>query len=124
MFLQPLTSRQGRKYSLLARGIEIHEYKRSFRQDKVAVIDDWATVGSSNNDPFSLLLSREANVVVEDRAFAQLLRQGLDQEIREGAQQVLMDHVRRRPWWQRLSGWLAYGLLRLGVRVSGERLDQ
>lgn len=123
-YLLPHRAAQAMHDSLLARGIEIHEYKRSFLHAKVAVIDDWATVGSSNIDPFSLLLSREANVVVEDRAFAQLLRQGLDQEIREGAQQVLMDHVRRRPWWQRLSGWLAYGLLRLGVRVSGERLDQ
>jgi phosphatidylserine/phosphatidylglycerophosphate/cardiolipin synthase-like enzyme len=30
----------------------------------------WATVGSSNLDPLSLLLAREANVVVEDAGFA------------------------------------------------------
>jgi cardiolipin synthase len=38
----------------------------------VAVIDGhWATVGSSNLDPLSLLLAREANVVVDDQGFAQ-----------------------------------------------------
>lgn len=123
-YLLPHRAAQAMYDSLLARGIEIHEYTRSFLHAKVAVIDDWATVGSSNIDPFSLLLSREANVVVDDPAFARRLREGLDQAIRQGAQQVLMDQVRRRPWWQRLSGWIAYGLLRLGVSVSGERLDQ
>ncbi|MGB4022922.1 MAG: cardiolipin synthase ClsB, partial [Limnohabitans sp.] len=53
---------------LLAAGVEIYEYAESFLHAKVAVIDahhehPWATVGSSNLDPFSLLLAREANVV-------------------------------------------------------------
>jgi cardiolipin synthase len=34
---------------------------------------DWATVGSSNIDPLSLLLNLEANVVVRDADFAALL---------------------------------------------------
>jgi phosphatidylserine/phosphatidylglycerophosphate/cardiolipin synthase-like enzyme len=55
----------------LENGVELHEYHASEWHAKVAVIDDtWATVGSSNIDPFSLLLSREANVVVHDRVFA------------------------------------------------------
>ncbi|MGT2493234.1 phospholipase D-like domain-containing protein [Cupriavidus basilensis] len=42
--------------TLLGAGVEIHEYAGSFLHAKVAVIDDaWATVGSSNLDPFSLL---------------------------------------------------------------------
>ena len=56
--------------NFLDAGIEIYEYRKSFLHAKVAVIDGhWATVGSSNIDPFSLLLSREANVVVDDEAF-------------------------------------------------------
>jgi phosphatidylserine/phosphatidylglycerophosphate/cardiolipin synthase-like enzyme len=44
----------------------------------VAVVDDdWATVGSSNIDPFSLLLAREANIVVRDPGFAGELRASL-----------------------------------------------
>jgi len=43
--------------SLLDAGIEIHEYHKGFLHAKVAVIDcQWATIGSSNIDPFSLLL--------------------------------------------------------------------
>lgn len=80
--------------SLLAAGVEIHEYSASFLHAKVAVIDadshlpgakPWATVGSSNLDPLSLLLAREANVVVEDATFAADLRQRLLEAMRKGA---------------------------------------
>ena len=60
--------------ALLEAGVEIQEYHKSFLHAKVAVIDQrWATVGSSNIDPFSLLLAREANVVVDDAAFSGVL---------------------------------------------------
>src|SRR6185369_4080314 len=40
--------------TLLDSGVQIFEYHRSFLHAKVAVIDgQWATVGSSNIDPFS-----------------------------------------------------------------------
>ncbi len=56
---------------LLSRGIEIHEYTQAFLHAKVAVVDGrWATVGSSNIDPLSLLLNLESNVVVEDETVA------------------------------------------------------
>jgi hypothetical protein len=49
---------------LLEAGVEIYEYSESFLHAKVAVIDasherPWATVGSSNLDPFSLLLGSQ-----------------------------------------------------------------
>ena len=56
---------------LLSYGVQIHEYTAAFLHAKVAVVDDdWATVGSSNIDPLSLLLNLEGNVVVQDPAFA------------------------------------------------------
>src|SRR3546814_7457934 len=48
-------------------GIEIYEYMASYLHAKVAVVDRCAMVGSSNLDPFSLLLAREANVRSEER---------------------------------------------------------
>jgi cardiolipin synthase len=106
---------------LLRAGVEIVEYHRSFLHAKVAVIDDWSTVGSSNIDPFSLLLAREANVVVFDRGFAQLLRARLLASIEEGARPVVIQQHARRPWTVRLLNALAYRVLRLGVFVSGAR---
>ncbi|MEO7760933.1 MAG: cardiolipin synthase ClsB [Casimicrobiaceae bacterium] len=74
---------------LLDAGIEISEYFGSFLHAKVAVVDrQWATVGSSNIDPFSLLLSREANVFVRDPAFAGLLHDSLEKAASEGARKV------------------------------------
>jgi len=56
---------------LLHAGVQVFEYTPAFLHAKVAVVDgDWATVGSSNIDPLSLLLNLEANVVVRDGPFA------------------------------------------------------
>ena len=56
---------------MLGEGVHIYEYTPAFLHAKVAVIDDdWATVGSSNIDPLSLLLNLEANVIVRDTDFA------------------------------------------------------
>jgi cardiolipin synthase len=104
---------------LLDAGIEIIEYHRSFLHAKVAVVDDWATVGSSNIDPFSLLLAREANVVVFDAGFAAELRGQLLFAIADGGKPIEREQLERRSLWQRFKGWVAYRVLRLGVIVSG-----
>lgn len=55
---------------LLHAGIHIFEYTPAFLHAKVALVDeDWATVGSSNIDPLSLLLNLEANLIVSDAVF-------------------------------------------------------
>ena len=64
---------------LLAKGVQIFEYTPAYLHAKMAVVDaDWATLGSSNIDPLSLLLNLEANVVVCDAPFAQRVAQELD----------------------------------------------
>ncbi|MBL8383090.1 MAG: cardiolipin synthase ClsB [Burkholderiales bacterium] len=98
---------------LHAAGIEVLEYHRSFLHSKVAVIDDaWATVGSSNLDPFSLLLSREANVEVVDRGFAATLRDSLQAAIAAGATPIDPAGFRRRPVLARLVQWASYRFAR------------
>jgi cardiolipin synthase len=86
---------------------------------KVAVVDDWATVGSSNIDPFSLLLAREANVVIFDVGFAAELRGRLLAAMADGGKPVEREQLERRSVWQRFKGWVAYRALRFGVIVSG-----
>jgi len=112
--------------ALLAAGIEIHEYTASFLHAKVAVIDPdndrpWATVGSSNLDPLSLLLAREANVVVADRTFAVQLHRRLVLAMEEQSTQVDAAAYLRRPWHQRLRDRMAFGLMRLMLFLSGLR---
>ncbi len=100
--------------TLLSAGVEIREYHKSFLHAKVAVIDGhWATVGSSNIDPFSLMLAREANVIVEDRVFAAELRLSLHRAMEEGAIAVPREHWFHQPIWKRVPIWISYGLVRL-----------
>lgn len=104
----------------LQQGIEIFEYHKSFMHSKVAVIDgEWATVGSSNIDPFSLLLAREANVVVKDKKFAQELCADILKTIKDGAIQISTEKWQGRRIFGRFASWLAYGGLRLFLGVIG-----
>ena len=106
--------------NLLNAGIEIYEYRESFLHAKVAVIDGhWATVGSSNIDPFSLLLSNEANVVVDDEIFGAALAQSLKKTVATDAYRILVDNWKQQPVGLRFIGWLSYGLLRLMQGISG-----
>jgi cardiolipin synthase len=106
--------------SLVAAGIEIHEYIAAYLHAKVAVVDGyWATVGSSNIDPFSLLAAREANVAVEDEAFARALRDRLEQAVAGGALAVRPEVWAQQPWIERGLAWLAYFLARIALGLTG-----
>lgn len=109
---------------MLKAGIEIIEYEASFLHAKVAVMDSaggaLATVGSSNLDPLSLLLAREANIFVRDDAFAAELRGHLMAAIAQG-RRVAPDAITR---WSRVSrglNWVAYAVMRALLFVSGKR---
>ncbi|MBI2508657.1 MAG: cardiolipin synthase ClsB [Betaproteobacteria bacterium] len=108
--------------SFLDAGIEIHEYHRSFLHAKVAVVDGhWATVGSSNIDPFSLLLAREANLVIQDDGFAGELRASLLKAMAEGATLLRRERWKEQPLTLRTATWMSYGLARFltGVFAYG-----
>jgi cardiolipin synthase len=105
---------------LVAAGIAIQEYHRSFLHAKVAVIDDrWATVGSSNIDPYSLLMAREANVFVRDQGFADALRVELTGMIAAGARPVEARRWLGRSIVAKAACWVAYGIVRVGMGMLG-----
>ena len=107
---------------LLAAGVHIHEYHASFMHAKVAVIDaQWVTVGSSNLDPLSLLLAREANVVARDPELARVLKLRLAQALHEGAHQIQPAEHAHRGWVARALDAISAGLLRLAIFISGKR---
>ncbi len=110
--------------TLLDAGVEIYEYLPSFLHAKVAVIDGhWSTVGSSNIDPYSLLLAREANLVVYDDGFAREMSGVLDAAIARDAYQVKAEDFRSRGALVRAFNWIAYGLLRLATVVLARGKD-
>jgi cardiolipin synthase len=104
---------------MLSAGVRIYEYQPAELHAKVAVIDDdWATVGSSNIDPFSLLLSREANVEVRDAVLAGELRASLEAAIKGAAREIRLEDQRRRAWPARLASHIAYSLARFLIGVT------
>jgi len=105
---------------LLADGMEIHEYMASYLHAKVAVIDDWAMVGSSNLDPFSLLLAREANVFIDDVDFARQLQSALEVEMESDARVVTAEHLRKRNLIERGLDAFSYLMLRAAVALTGK----
>lgn len=110
---------------LLAAGVEIYAYTHSFLHAKVATIDpglarSWATVGSSNLDPLSLLLAKEANIVSYQKAFALELQQRLDAAL-AGGQRIDLHHLQQRSLWQRTLDRSAYWLARSMVGLVKDK---
>jgi cardiolipin synthase A/B len=103
---------------LMGAGVDIFEYHLSYLHAKVAVIDQhWSTVGSSNLDPLSLLLAREANLVIEDAGFATQLKSHLNLAMTQGAHAVLPG-IGRQPWWDRWLDKLSYAVMRALVFLT------
>ena len=101
---------------MLRSGVRVYEYSPAFLHAKVALVDDdWATVGSSNIDPLSLLLNLEANVVVHDQAFTAALAARFEAALLH-SREVVRPPV-GQGWWSVLRrgfvAWVAYWFLRL-----------
>lgn len=102
---------------LLEHGVKIFEFQKTQLHGKVAVVDDeWATVGSSNYDGFSLFVNQEANIVVKDAEFAHALRDHIRHGVRD-AVPIHAEEFRNTPWHRRAwygTAFLIYrGLMRL-----------
>ena len=102
---------------LMRHGIEIYEYMPAFLHAKVMLVDDhWATVGSSNIDPISLLLNLEANMVVRDTTFAQDLAVEIGRALAQ-SEAITAQRVKSQGWAglapRVLIEWAAYVYLRV-----------
>lgn len=105
---------------LLGSGVEIYEYQASYLHAKVAVVDgSWATVGSSNIDPYSLLLAREANLAVQQAGFAGELRASLLAAIAQDAVRVGDGYGLTRNWLDKLVARISYWIVRLLIGMLG-----
>lgn len=108
--------------ALLKAGVDINEYAPSALHAKVAVVDGrWATVGSTNLDPLSLLLAREANVVTTDRYFALQLQTRLQVLLQTQGTPLDLATLNARPWWQRWQDGLAFAVMRTVLFLTGHR---
>jgi cardiolipin synthase len=103
---------------LLSHGVRIFEYTPAFLHAKIAIVDDdWATVGSSNIDPLSLLLNLEANVIVNDAQFTRELMGHFEQSLAV-SREVTAAPV-PRGWWAAVRrAMVAWGAM-VYLRMAG-----
>lgn len=99
-------------------GVRIHEYQPAFLHAKVLCVDDeWATVGSSNLDPLSMVLNLEGNLIVRDPAFVQTLSTSLQADFAQSREvpppDSLKDRRRRTRVWRAVVAVAAKAYLRL-----------
>jgi cardiolipin synthase len=66
---------------LLQAGVKLYEWEQSVLHSKIAVIDDWCTVGTHNLDYRSWLYNLEINVSMVDAAVARELGERIEQAI-------------------------------------------
>lgn len=104
---------------LLGAGVHIHEYIAGMMHAKVAVIDQrWSTIGSSNIDPLSLLVAREANIVARHPPLAKALRDNLLAHIKEKSSAVTLSSA-PLTGWRRVLPWFSYQIIRFALRICG-----
>ncbi|NEX59538.1 cardiolipin synthase ClsB [Noviherbaspirillum galbum] len=97
---------------LLHGGVTIHEYCKRPLHGKVALIDDeWAFIGSSNLDPFSLALNLEANLVIRDRQFNQDLYQRLE-HMTESCKAVSASDLKESRTWRKVRSFFLFHFLK------------
>jgi phosphatidylserine/phosphatidylglycerophosphate/cardiolipin synthase-like enzyme len=122
----PITDHPGVRHAgrrfyhrLLAHGVRIFEYQPRFLHAKCVLIDDWATLGSSNHDRWNMRWNLEANQEIEDSRLAAEL-QGLFEADFARSVECLLADWRARPWWARWReyfwGMVDHLLMRLGRR--------
>ncbi|UOF93618.1 MAG: cardiolipin synthase ClsB [Bordetella sp.] len=108
---------------LFLSGVEIYEYMPSILHAKVAVIDNIGFIGSSNLDPFSLLLAREANVIVDDQLFVENLKHELEVAIQNGGHHVEQITYEHRGVLHRIVDAFSYRMFRFGISLTGSTND-
>ncbi len=100
-------------HHLLDGGVRIYEYCERPLHAKVALVDDtWATVGSSNLDPFSLSLNLEANVMMIDRTFNAQLAANLQGLIATRCRRVMAEDLQESNAWRKMRSFFLFHLLR------------
>lgn len=112
---------------LLRHGVRIFEFQPRFTHSKVLLCDEWASIGSSNLDRWTLRWNLEANQEIADAAFADQVGIMLEADFAQSRECLYSEWV-SRPWYQRWKegfwGWVDLWLLRIFHRSPRRRPRQ
>lgn len=100
----PAVRHAGRRFygGLLRAGVRIYEYAPRFQHGKVTLIDDWTSIGSSNQDRWNLRWNLEANQEIDDVEFAEATAALFRRNFGDG-EEIDYRVWRTRPWHTRLA---------------------
>lgn len=101
----------GRRFyaRLLRHGVRIFEYQHRFTHSKIALADDWVSIGSSNMDRWNLRWNLEANQEICDAGFATRVEAMLQDDFAHSLE-IRYREWQRRSLLHRLREWLWGGL--------------
>ncbi len=88
---------------LLSAGVRIYEYLPSILHAKTVVIDDWATIGSTNFNHRSLIHDLEVDVVVQHPSSLEKLKSGFINDLKV-SNNVTFKKWKRSYWLERWMG--------------------
>lgn len=116
--VHPALHYAARRYypSLLQAGVHIWEYQPRFVHAKVALCDDWVSLGSCNMDHWNLRWNLEANQEVEDGTLATQVARSFSSDL-ELAEEVSLAVLKTQPWYRRLRAFLLGALSALVLRL-------
>ena len=102
----PAVRHIGQRYyqRLLRNGVRIFEYQPRFIHAKIWLCDRWISIGSTNLDRWSLHWNLEANLEVEEGAFADRVMQLLEEDFTRSSEITCREWM-ERPRYQRLCEW-------------------
>ncbi len=99
---------------LLRRRVQMYEYQPAKLHTKLAVVDDFVHIGSSNLDFRSLYINLEIMLRIEDAGFAADMRRYFEHEMRDSEHITIALHRQRATLWRRfkwtISNWLVTAL--------------
>ena len=100
----PAVRHAGRRFyrRLLRAGVRIYEYQPRFQHAKVALIDDWVALGSSNLDRWNLRWNLEANQEIDAPDFAAATVAMFETDFIV-SHEYQAQTWGRRPWWSRVA---------------------
>ena len=94
---------------LLRAGVKIFEYQPCFLHLKMALVDDWVSVGSCNFDHWNLRFNLEANLEALDPDLTRDVQASFERDF-AASHLISLDAWHARPLWRRMQqrvwGWL------------------
>lgn len=105
---------------LLRAGVRIYEYQPRFVHLKMALVDDWVTLGSCNFDHWNLRWNLEANLEAMDPNLSLAVRACFERDFADSLE-VDLRTWHARPWYMRLYQRIWGYLDRLLIYLSDDR---